>query len=160
MTKIETVSTAVTFASRPAKDVSPVGRRSAVAAPADRRRRRRAASACPSQRRRRGRVRCATIVPMYAQFACTVPAGAPAAPALLLDRVRLAAQRRLVDRELGTLEQPQVGRDDVADLEQADVAAHELRGRKLERRAVAQRGRPAARALAQARRASARCGTR
>ena len=70
---------------------------------------------------------------------------------LFLDRIRLAAERRLVDRQLGHAEQAHVGRDHIADLKQADVAGHELGRRELRPRSITQGGRASAGALAQRR---------
>ncbi len=47
----------------------------------------------------------------------------------LVDRDRLAGERRLVGAEMGGLDQPQVGRDGIAAFHQHDVARHQLVGR-------------------------------
>ena len=76
----------------------------------------------------------------------------------LLDRQRLAGQDRLVALELVGLEQPHVGRHDVADAERDDVAGHELRrgDRDLGRRRARRPPRGGCRRAAPRRRSPAR----
>ena len=54
---------------------------------------------------------------------------------LLLDRQRLAGERRLLDLELRRFDQAQVGRHDVARLQQHHVAGHQLAPRRSTRAA-------------------------
>ncbi len=44
---------------------------------------------------------------------------------LLVDRQRFARQRRLIDAEIGAVDQFQIGGNDIAELDQHDVAGHE-----------------------------------
>ncbi len=47
-------------------------------------------------------------------------------PRVLLDRLRLAGQRRFLDLEVDALDQTQIGRDEVAGLQQHQVANNEF----------------------------------
>ena len=143
ITKIDTVSTAVTLASKPANDVMPrwkaVGGWRSCSPPATRSEPRLHAGG-DDDAARRGR--CARSCPCTRSSRESPPATRASGAMSLLDRVGLAGQRRLVDGQLVDGEQPQIGRDDVADLQQADVSPHQLRCSQLRRPGRAQDRRP------------------
>ena len=56
-----------------------------------------------------------------------------------LGGIGLAGKKRLVNVKVARLDQPRIGRDEIAGREKKDIAGHDLRGRNIDRLSIAKR---------------------